>query len=232
MRRHSPMSPSHPISPSLPVETMWLGVELLDEFRRAGDPGEEAFLVVIREGPRLVGDLPGEDGRVFPVGASRITVRTGDDVAYVFFQQYFTTVGGLCFVELPHVSHEGVPSGQSRNGIGAPAAPFEVLAVSAAPFPGIGEVEHCLHVPLSQFGHQEIQPVECAVVVNSGCGLQDRFDFRYDSRVAFRPDQDTQVADTRCLQPVEFAAQAVTVAPRPFGGQQSPVPKVGSDEIA
>lgn len=135
-------------------------------------------------------------------------------------------------MELPHVSHEGVPSGQSRNGIGAPAAPFEVLAVSAAPFPGIGEVEHCLHVPLSQFGHQEIQPVECAVVVNSGCGLQDRFDFRYDSRVAFRPDQDTQVADTRCLQPVEFAAQAVTVAPRPFGGQQSPVPKVGSDEIA
>ena len=135
------------------------------------------------------------------------------------FQQYLATVGGLSFVELPHVSHESVPSGLSRNGISAAAAPFEVLAVSAAPFPGVGEVKYCLHIPLSQFGHQEIQSVECAVVVNSGSGLQDRFDFRYDSRVAFRSDQDAQVADTRCLHPVEFAAQAAAVALRPFGGQ-------------
>lgn len=226
------MSPSQPISPLAAGRDHVIGVELLDELCRAGDPGKEPLLVRFGKGTRLVGDLPRENRRILAIGTSRVAVRAADDVTDMVFQEYFAAVRGLRFVELAHVCHESIPACLPRNGIGAAAAPLEILAVSAAPLPGIGEVEHRLHAAFAQFGHQEIKAVEHPVVVDSGSGLEDRFDLRYDPLVPFGTDQDPQVADARSLHAVEFAAQPAAVALGPFGGQQSPVPEIGPHEVA
>ena len=57
-------------------------------------------------------------------------------------------------MELPHIGHKRIPPGQPRNRINTAAAPFEVLTVTAAPFPGIGKIKYRLHIPLPQLGHQ------------------------------------------------------------------------------
>ena len=134
-------------------------------------------------------------------------------------------------MELPHVAHEDVPAVPSRNRIGAAAAPFEILAVAAAPLPGVGQVEHGPHAAFAHLGEQEVEPVERAVVVDARGGLEDGFDLRDDPFAALRTDQHPQVVDARRVHAVEFAAEPCAVAAGTFGGEQGAVPEIGADEV-
>ena len=104
-----------------------VGGQLFQQPCRGFDPFEETLFVVFREGAGFVGDLPREDGRILGVGPARIAVRAGYDAAHVIEEKLLASVCQFSLMVLGHVFEEGFPAVASRNGIGAAAAPFEVL---------------------------------------------------------------------------------------------------------
>ena len=132
---------------------------------------------------------------------------------------------------LGYVFDKGIPAVASRYGIGAAPAPFEVLRITAAPLPRIGQVKHGVHLPFPEFGQQKIQAIKGFFVVDARCGLQDGFDLRNDTLPAFGTHQDPEVRDARLFHPVEFPAQAFAACLGVLGGQQGAIPEIGSHEI-
>ena len=176
--------------------------------------------------PGLVDDFPGHDGRVVHVLGAGAAVGAPQHVADVGINLAFA---GLAGVELRDVGLVLTPvvAGGFGQRLAGVAVPFQVLAQAAAPLPGIGEVQHGLHVALAQLGQQVVEPGHDAFVELARLRLQ-RLQHAVLVAVgqALSAHHHAQVGHALLFQKVELLAQALPAGVA-LGSQQPAVPVVG-----
>ena len=59
--------------------------------------------------------------------------------------------------ELRHLLHEGPVAVQDGNQRLPGPGPLQVLSIAAGPLPGVVQIEHRLHVPLTEFDEKTVQ---------------------------------------------------------------------------
>ena len=127
-----------------------IGVQFFDEAGGLREPADEAVLdgFIVRETTGLVADLPGENGRIFLVRLAGEAVGAPHDGPYVIKEELLGFRGGL---ELTHLLHERPIAVYQRDEGLFTSAPLQVLAIAAAPLPGVVQEKNRLHVPFAQF---------------------------------------------------------------------------------
>ena len=122
-------------------------------------------------------------------------------------------------------------AGHTGQGDVSVTGPLEILRVAAAPFPGIAQVEHGLHIPFAQLDEKIVQPPEQGVVVLARSILERRLHFGIYAALSVGAHQHAQVAHSHRAQAVQLAGQTLPVASAAFRGQYRPVPEVGTYKV-
>ena len=171
-------------------------------------------------GARLVGELPGHDRRIAGMALHR-----GADI--VAIQAHRLGIG----IELRGHVRECRPRvrGIVHVEILAAIRPAEIGHHSARPFPEIGEVEHRLHVAPGEFREREGQAFDQCRVPGAAPGAEGGLHRIPERRILGRSG-DAQVADAHRGKGIEFAAQAIAIAPGGIGAQPGGVPHIRADE--
>ena len=205
-----------------------MGVDSLDNLGRLSQPCLESLLVLLSERPGLIAYLPGEYGRVIPVSLACDCVGARDYVHHVAAEHAHGRVG---LHEVGDIVHVFVVAGHTGQWYVTVTCPFEILRVAAAPFPGIVQIKHSLHIPLAQLHQEIVQSAEKGVVVLARSILKGRLYFSVHSAIAVRADQHAQVAHSHGAQAVQLAGKTLPVTSAAFRGQNRSVPEVRTYKI-
>ena len=105
---------------------------------------------------------------------------------------------------------------------------FEIIAVAPTPLPRVVEIEHGHHLALAHLLEQIIESCENGVVVHTRGFLQRRLHLSLHTPLPVGAHKNAQIVDASSFQPVEFAAQARTVAALPRRTKNGSIPQIGA----
>lgn len=170
-------------------------VDTLDEGGLLGDPCSKSRLGdrVGGKGAGLVGYLPRHQRGRLGIGAPGIAVGAAHHVAHMPRGQ---GLGRVTADKAGHVGHIAVVAIDGRIWCGTLAGPLEISAVTAAPLPGVVEIDHGLHAAALELSHQIVQAVEDGVVVHARRSLEHGHDMRWYVLVAVAAREHTQIGHT------------------------------------
>ena len=203
-------------------------IDFLDQAGGLREPADESVADsrIFGKAARFVPDLPGKDGRILTVRLAGDGVGAADDGLQVVEKQL---LGGFTYGELRHLLHERPVAVFQRNEGRLAGGPFQILAITARPFPGIVQIQDCLHVPFPDFQEETVQTGQNRIIVHRRSLLQGRFDPGIHAVRTISAHEDAEIVDAQGLQGVQFADQTFEIAAFPFGGQDRSVPEIGSD---
>ena len=93
---------------------------------------------------------------------------------------------------------------------------FQIIAITAAPFPGVVQIEHGQHLAFAHLHQQIVETRKNRIVINARCFLQRRLNLGLHSSLSIRAHQDAEIVNTHLLHLVQFLAETLTVAALPF----------------
>ena len=218
-------------------------VEALDETRLLVNPLDKLCLVkrIIGKTSRLVGNLPGHEGRRFSVRFAGNSVGATYDEAHMIGSQCLGRIVEDESRDILHIFPPAVVAGHRRtvevhhlarffrtHHVTRIAHPIEVGSIAARPFPGIVEIKDGLHLTLLEFEHHIVETFEDGVVIDAGFRLEFGVDVRRDSFAAIAANEDADIVDANSLHVVKFLDQALSVAAQSCRTEDGSIPEVGA----
>ena len=203
-------------------------VDAANERRGLAEPPLKGRESLLREGTRLVADLPRHDGRIVDIAPMGVAVGAMEDEAHIVVEELMGFVVGSKLLHKVHVSGIAGFVGPRRF---AESSLLEIVAVAPTPLPRVVEIEHGHHLALAHLLKQIVEPGEDRVVVYARRFLQCRLHLGFHAPPAVGAHEDAQVVDARSLQPVELTAEARTVAALTRRAKDRSIPQIGPDII-
>ena len=93
---------------------------------------------------------------------------------------------------------------------------LQVIAITAAPFPGVVQIEHSNHLALAHLHQQIVETGKNRIIINARSFLQRRFNLGLHSSLSIRAHQDAEIINAHLLHLIEFPTETFTVAALSF----------------
>ena len=200
-------------------------IEWTDQLACLAQPFLECRQLLLAEGTRLIAYLPWHDGWIVLIFFLCISIGSSKNETHVIIEELVSLITGSI---LSHEIHECRIAILIRTWRLAQTCLLQIIAVTAAPFPGIVEIEHSHHLAFAHLHQEIIETGKYGIIINARCFLQGRFHLGLHSTLAIGTHQDAQVVDAHLLHLVKFTAESFPVAALSLWAQDSAIPEVGA----